>query len=160
MGEAVSIIFLDLGGVLNPSAAATCPDGYLERVLVDGEAPVRYCPAHGGWIRELAAVGEVWWATGWGHHANDLYLPLLGVEPLPVVEFPPAPFEPHLKTPAIAVAAGDRPAVWIDDKHTPAARAWAGERRAPTLLVTIDPATGWTRPDIDDVLDWVDELRH
>jgi hypothetical protein len=127
VGLPVPIIFLDLDGVLNPFAAPTCPSGYQERVFFDGEPPERYCPAHGDWIRELAAVGEVWWATGWGQHANDLYLPLLGVvEPLPVVRFPPVPFVPELKIPAIDAVAGGRPAVWIDDNHTA-----AGQRGRP-----------------------------
>lgn len=116
---------------------------------------MRYCPAHGDWIRELAAVGDVWWATAWGAHANELYLPLLGVEASPVVEFPPPPFEPELKVPAVDAVAGDRPAAWIDDNHTPRGRRWAATRPAPTLLISIDPAIGWTRSDVDRVLDWV-----
>ena len=148
------IILLDLDGVLNPFAAATCPDGYQERVLFEGEGPERYAVAHGAWITELAAAGELWWATGWGHHANERYLPLLGVEPLPFVVFPPVPFEPELKVPAVAELVRDRPAAWIDDNHPEAGRCWAAEREARTLLVDIDPAVGWTRTDVDRVLEW------
>lgn len=79
-----------------------------------------YCPAHGDWLRDLAAVGELWWATAWGEDANELYLPLLGVEPLPVVGFPPVPFDPELKVPAVDAVADDRPAAWLDDNHTAA----------------------------------------
>jgi hypothetical protein len=150
---------LDLDGVLNPFAAPACPDGYQERVLFEGEGPVRYCAAHGDWLHELAAAADLWWATGWGEHVNELYLPLLGVEPLPVVRFPPGPFEPELKVSPIAAAVGDRPAVWVDDNHTPAGQRWAAERPAPTLLVPIDPAIGWTRADVDCVLDWTESLR-
>lgn len=149
------IVFLDLDGVLNPFAAPGCPDGHEERVLFEGEDPVRFCPGHGDWIRDLAAAGDLWWATGWGANANEIYLPLLGLEPLPFVEFPPVPFEPHLKVPAIDAVAGDRPAVWIDDNHTAAGHHWAATRAAPTLLVPIDPAKGWTRADVDHVLGWV-----
>jgi hypothetical protein len=120
---------------------------------------VRFCPAHGGWIRELVAAGELWWATGWGENANERYLPLLGVEPLPVVPFPPVPFEPELKVPAVDAVVGSRPAAWIDDNHTPAGRRWAAARSAPTLLLSIDPAIGWLRPDVDRVLHWADDLR-
>jgi len=148
------LILLDLDGVLNPFAAATCPDGYQEHVFFEGEDPDRYCAAHAGWIRELAGVGELWWATGWGEHANDVYLPILGVEPLPVVRFPPVPFAPELKVPSIDAVAGDRPAAWIDDNHTEAGRRWAAGRAAPTLLVPIDPAVGWTRVDVDRVVEW------
>ena len=153
------MIFLDLDGVLNPFAAPACPDGYQECVLFEGEDPQRYRVAHGDWIRELAAVGEVWWATGWGEHANVLFVPLLGLEPLPVVGFPPVPFDPELKVPVIDAAAGDRPAAWIDDNHTPAGRRWAAERPAPTLLVPIDPAVGWTRADVDRVIAWATARR-
>ncbi len=140
--------------MLSPFAATGCPDGYRERVLFEGEEPVRFCPAHGDWIRELAAAGELWWATGWGETANELFLPLLGVEPLPVVRFPAVPFAPELKVPAVDALAGDRPTAWIDDNHTAVGRRWAAERSAPTLLVSIDPAVGWTRADVDHVLDW------
>jgi hypothetical protein len=78
---------------------------------------------------------------------------------LPFVKFPPIPFEPELKVPAIDAVAGDRPAVWIDDNHTGAGRRWHAERTAPTLLVPIDPATGWARANVDEVLDWVKDLQ-
>ncbi|MFI5915090.1 hypothetical protein [Dactylosporangium sp. NPDC051541] len=159
MDSTVPILLLDLDGVLNPFDAPTCPDGYQEKVFFEGEGPERYCVAHADWIRELAAAGELWWATGWGRHANERYLPMLGLDPLPVVEFPPVPFEPELKVPAVAALVGDRPAAWIDDNHTPRGRAWAAGRAAPTLLVDTDPAIGWTRADVDRVLEWVTDLR-
>lgn len=152
------VLLLDLDGVLNPFAAPTCPDGYQERVFFEGEEPGRYCPAHGAWIEELAAAGELWWATGWGEHANERFLPMLGVGPLPVVRFPAVPFEPELKVPAVDLVAGDRPAAWIDDNHTPRGLRWAAARPAPTLLVSIDPAVGWQRCDVDHVLDWAARL--
>jgi hypothetical protein len=148
------VLLLDLDGVLNPFAAPACPDAYREYEFFPGEGPERYCITHGTWIRELAAVGELWWATGWGENANELYLPLLGVDPLPVVPFPPVPFEPELKVPAVAAVVGDRPAAWIDDNHTEAGRRWAAQRSAPTLLVPVDPAVGWSRADVDQVLRW------
>jgi len=128
-------------------------------VLFEGEEPVRFCVAHGDWIRELAAAGDLWWATGWGANANELYLPLLGVEPLPVVQFPPVPFEPELKVPAVEALVGDRPAARFDDNHTAAGRRWAAARAAPTLLVSIDPVIGWTHTDVDRVLDWAKDLQ-
>lgn len=82
------------------------------------------------------------------------FLPLLGLEPLPVVRFPPVPFDPELKVPAVAAVAGDRPAAWIDDNHTDAGHRWAAERAAATLLVSIDPAVGLAREDVDRVIAW------
>lgn len=152
------VLLLDLDGVLNPFAASACPDGYLEHEFYPGEGPERYCPAHGAWIRELAAAGDLRWATAWGDDANKLLAPLLGVDPLPFVEFPPLPFPPEAKVPAIAAAAGDRPMAWIDDNHTDAGRRWAAGRTAPTLLVPVDSAIGWTRDDVDRVLTWAASL--
>jgi hypothetical protein len=152
------VLLLDLDGVLNPFAASTCPDGYVEHEFFPGEGPERYCPGHGAWIRELAAAGDLRWASAWGEDANRLLAPLLGVDPLPVVSFPPLPFPPEEKVPAIAAAAGDRPAVWIDDNHTDAGRRWAAEREVPTLLVPVDSAIGWTRDDVDRVLAWAGVL--
>jgi hypothetical protein len=158
MSKSLPMLLLDLDGVLNPFAAPVCPDGYLEREFFPGEGPERYCAGHGAWIRELAGVGELWWATTWGEDANRLFLPELGVDPLPVVTFPPVPFPPERKVPAIAAVAGDRPAAWIDDNHTDAGRRWAAERSAPTLLVSVDPAIGWTRADVDRVVAWAGAL--
>ena len=53
--RAEPLILLDLDGVLDQ-----------ERVLFESEERVRFCPAHGDWIRERAAAGELWLATGWG----------------------------------------------------------------------------------------------
>jgi hypothetical protein len=51
----------------------------------------------------------------------------------------PLPFAPELRVLAVDAVMGDRPAVWIDDNHTPAGQHWATERAAPTLLVSLDP---------------------
>jgi hypothetical protein len=53
---------------------------------------------------------------------------------------------------------GDRPVVWVDDNHTDAGRRWAADRDAPTLLVPVEPSTGWIRSDVDAVLKWCAEL--
>lgn len=151
------VVLLDIDGVLNPFAASVCPDGFLEHEFFPGEGPERYCPAHAAWIRELAAVADLRWASSWGARANELLVPKLGGDPLPVVELPPLPFPPEQKVPAIAAAVGDAPVAWIDDNHTDAGRRWAAGRAADTLLVPVDPATGWTRADVEAVLAWVSE---
>jgi hypothetical protein len=152
------VLLLDLDGVLNPFAASSCPDGYLEHEFFPGEGAERYCPDHAAWITELAAAGDLHWATAWGEEANTLFAVKLGIAALPVVPFPPLPFPPEGKVPAVAALVGDRPVAWIDDNHTDAGRRWAGERAAPTLLVPVDSAIGWTRDDVDRVLAWAVEL--
>jgi hypothetical protein len=98
------------------------------------------------------------WATSWNDDANRLLAPILGIPPLPVLTMPSAPFQPLDKVPVIAAAAAERPAVWIDDAHTPEALDWARDRREPTLLITIDPEIGLGREAVDEALRWVTEL--
>lgn len=148
------LLLLDVDGVLNPFAASACPPGYTEHDFFPGEQPVRLCPAHGSWLRELAARFQLVWATAWGADANRLLTPLLRISDLPVIAFPPVPFHPRDKLPAIARYAGHRPLAWIDDALAPEARTWAADRRAPTLLISVDPAAGLTRPAIDQALQW------
>jgi hypothetical protein len=148
------LLLLDVDGVLNPYAAPACPPGYIEHDLFPGEEPVRLCPAHGPWLQELAARFQIVWATGWGDHANQLLGPLLRLPALPVVSFPPAPFDPRSKLPAIITYAGNRPLVWIDDMLQSEALDWAAKRTVPALLICIDPAEGLTRPVIDQALQW------
>jgi hypothetical protein len=144
-------------GVLNPFAAPACPPGYTELALFDGEEPVRLCAAHGPWLQELAARFELVWASAWGAEANRLLAPLLALPELPVIRFPPVPFGPPGKLPAVRDFAGRRPLAWIDDALPAEAHAWAGQRRVPTLLIGIDPAEGLTRPVIEQVLQWAGE---
>jgi hypothetical protein len=147
------VLLLDVDGVLNPYGGE-CPDGYAEHLLFPGEEPVRVCRLHGDWVAELAATFEVVWGSAWGAEANRLLGPLLGLPELPYVRFPPMPFEPALKVPAIDRHLRDRPAVWIDDLIGPEAREWASSRAVPTLLIEVDPAVGLTRDDVDRALRW------
>ena len=151
---ALPLLLLDVDGVLNPYAAAACPDGSQEHALFAGEEPVRVCPAHGGWLRELATRFELTWATAWGAEANRLLAPLLRLPALPLIEFPPVPFEPRDKLPAVAAFAADRPLAWIDDALAPEVREWAAERHVSTLLIDVDPAIGLTRRAVDQCLGW------
>lgn len=154
VSASLPLFLLDVDGVLNPFAAPACPPSYTEHELFPGEDPVRLCAAHGPWLRELSERFQLVWATGWGSAANRHLAPLLGITDLPVIDFPPIPFDPCEKLPAIIDYAGQRPLAWIDDAHTPEALAWAAHRAAPTLLISADPAEGLTRADIDRALHW------
>ena len=96
------------------------------------------------------------WATAWGADANRLLAPLLQLPDVPVIAFPPVPFRPRDKLPAIISYAGHRPLAWIDDALPPEAHAWAASGPVPTLLISIDPAEGLTRPVIDHALQWAE----
>ena len=123
------LLLLDIDGVLNPFGAVGCPGGYAEHVLFPGEEPVRVNAGHGDWLRELAAEFSLVWATAWGEEANRRLAPLLGLDPLPVIPMPAPPFPP-------------------------AAHTWAVTRAVPTLLIDIDPSTGFTREIVDRLLAW------
>jgi hypothetical protein len=74
-----------------------------------------------------------------------------------VIPFPPVPFHPHEKLSAITRYARRRPLAWMDDALVPEAHARAARRRAPTPLISINPAEGLTRPVIDQALRWADD---
>jgi hypothetical protein len=148
------MLLLDVDGVLNPFAAETCPEGYREYSFFPGEEPVRLCVPHGDWLAGLAERYELVWATGWEDDANRVLAPVLSLPSLPVIRFPPAPFAPAAKMPPIAAFTGDRPVAWLDDAHPPEAHHWARTRRAPTLLITVDPAQGLMPSMIDTLTHW------
>jgi HAD domain in Swiss Army Knife RNA repair proteins len=149
-----ALLLLDIDGVLNPFAADEVPAGYAEVCLFPGEGPVLVNPVHGEWVRELASVFDVVWASGWGRDANAYLAPLLRLPPLGFVPMPVPPFVPEAKTAVVADFVADRPVVWIDDEVTDLARSWAAARREATLLVAVDPAVGLTRGQVEHALRW------
>jgi hypothetical protein len=149
------LLLLDVDGVLNPFAASSCPEGYREHAFFPGEdPPIRLCDDHGRWLAELSRRFELVWATGWEDEANTYLTPVLGLPLLPVIRFPPVPFDPAEKVPAIDAFVGDRPTAWVDDAHTPEASAWARARTAPTLLVGTNPACGLTMEMVVELRRW------
>jgi hypothetical protein len=147
------LLLLDVDGVLNPFPDT--PDGYSEyRFFPDDDEPVRLCPDHADWLRELLADFEIVWASAWGEAANELICPAFGLQSFRVVALPPVPFEPREKVPAVAAFVGERPAAWVDDVVTDEARAWARERRARTLIVEVSSASGLTREIVERLKAW------
>ena len=149
------VLLVDIDGVLNVYGVNGCPPGYTEHELFPQDAePARLCAAHGAWLRELAEHFDLAWASALGRDTHRLLGPILALDEFPAVPMPPVPFPPAEKVPAIAAYVGDRPAAWVDDVLGPEARAWAGGRTAPTLLLGIDHRIGLRRADVDELLRW------
>jgi hypothetical protein len=158
------LLLMDVDGVLNPYP--DCPDGFTEYdFFPEDDEPVRLAAIHREWLHDLAESFTMVWATGWGPDANRLLCPHFGLPELPVISFPPVPFDPAAKVqsiaaftaakvPAIADFATEHAVAWVDDVVTPEARRWAQARSYPTLLVEVDHRIGLTRDDVDSLLAW------
>ena len=151
------ILFVDVDGVI--SLFGFAPDtAQLPGPFhwIDG---IAHCipEVAGERLKRLADRFDLVWATGWEEKANE-YLPfILGLDG----EYPVLTFDgravfgsAHWKLDAIDEYAGDRPAAWIDDNLDDACKLWALERKAPTLLVETQPATGITDEHVDRLLEW------
>lgn len=71
-----------------------------------------------------------------------------------MIAFPPVPFGPREKVPAVATFTADRAAAWVDDVITDEARAWAAQRLAPTLLVEVCSESGLTHEAVARLYEW------
>jgi HAD domain in Swiss Army Knife RNA repair proteins len=151
------LLLVDVDGVISLFGfdPARPPAGQF--LTVDGIAHFLSATA-GEHLRRLSAAFEPAWCTGWDEKANE-YLPhALGLRaPLPHVDLADCTPEisGHWKLAAIDRYAGpDRPVAWIDDAHDERCSSWAAARRAPTLLISTDPATGLTEEHVDELLAW------
>jgi hypothetical protein len=150
------MLLLDFDGVLNPFAATHCPPGFTEYGLDEfpGDEPVRLNPAHARWLRDLAPLYELAWASACSQDLNLYCQRLIQLSPMQRVPMPVPPFDPEKKVGAVDAFVGHRAVAWLDDAFGDLARRWARERRAPTLLVDVDRATGLTLATIDLLAVW------
>ncbi|MEV8596536.1 HAD domain-containing protein [Streptomyces sp. NPDC052012] len=125
-----------------------------------GDNPLlhRLDPALGPRLLALDCV--LVWATTWSDEANTTIAPLLGLPPLPVIDFPeataPVPRGVHWKTHSLSEWAGHRPFIWLDDEITETDRTWTtAAHPAPTLLLRVDPARGVTEEDFATMGEWL-----
>jgi hypothetical protein len=158
MNDQRPILALDVDGVISlfgfEGPLAEAPGRFH---LIDGMA---HCIPEGIGERlsRLADHYEIVWATGWEDRANDWLPRVLGLPgELPFLTFDgSARFgSAHWKIGAIDSYARDRPLAWVDDCIDETCRAWAGERSAPTLLVSTEPDRGLTDAHVDALLSWV-----
>ena len=151
----MTVLFIDVDGVLlplraRPSSAAASGSGnpLLERLD----------PADGP--RLLALGAELVWATSWLGEADEVVGPLLGLPPLPHVEWADEDGDPppgvHWKTAGVVAWAAGRAFVWLDDEVGDADRRWvAAHHPGPALLHRVDPHTGLTEADLAAVRRWL-----
>jgi hypothetical protein len=67
---------------------------------------------------------------------------------------PAPPIRPEDKVAPVDASVGERPAAWLDDLVSAAAREWAAGRTAATLLIEVDPSVGLTRHHVDGLTAW------
>ena len=153
------VLLVDVDGVLNPFGFDGTPKGFdAHHFFPEDDYPVYLSEEHGRWLRELSDHFEMVWATGWGGDANRLLAPFFGLPAWPTIPFPPIPFDPAEKVPAIDLFVGDRPCAWIEDNMTPEALDWAARRSSPALTIDVEPSVGLTREMVDQLLEWADTV--
>jgi len=144
------LLLLDIDGVIRvfgpvPPAAALqgSPD-----LLIRLETPAL--------IGRLSERFDLVWATSWEHEANKVVSPLLGLQPLPVIEFEGVEVAPgeSFKLPRIKRCVGSRPFAWVDDEIGKDCHDWARARPEPTLLLEIDPRAGIGEEDVEELLEF------
>jgi hypothetical protein len=192
-GVVRGLLLLDVDGPLNPYAAKgfARPAGYVTYLETPGGEwvsgrrvrrtrgnRVRLHPGHGALLRALAdETGlELVWATAWEHSANRRVAPAIGLDDLPVIEFPATDVERDSrgrltwrtgggwKWPAVCAYAAGRPLAWLDDEHDhvdyAAARSTFHRDRVgcQTLLCHVDPRRGLSSDHLDQIRNWAAAL--
>jgi len=149
------LLFLDVDGPLIPFGRSS--GDYETFTDADSGNPLlsRVDPALGPRLPALEC--DLVWATTWLADANECVAPLLGLPPLPVLDFPDDDIPgPHWKTGPIVEWAAGRPFAWIDDETTDTDRAWvASHHPGPALLHTVDASTGLTGQDLTAIATWL-----
>lgn len=148
-GSQAPYLLVDVDGVLAPIVSGIAPPGFTRHtVQLPGgtQHDVWLNPEHGSWLRQLTKSFELVWATGWEHYAPRLLGPLLGLPPMPVIEFTKRPQlgVALAKVPDVITFVGDAPAAWIDDDLGETAASWRQQREAKTLLIKPDRSIGFT----------------
>ena len=153
------LLLVDVDGVLNPYGFDQPPGGFLPyRFFPEEDYPTYLAEVHGRWLHELSGRFDMVWASGWEEEANRHIAPLFDLPRWPTIHFPPIPFDPAEKVPAIDRFVGDRSCAWMEDIMTTEAFDWAARRSAPTLLIDVKPSLGLTREMVAQLMDWATAL--
>ena len=181
--DELPILAVDVDGVISLFGFETPPPpATVKWELIDGN-PHCISLAAGERLNRLAESFELVWATGWQDRANDRLPQVIGVGPLPVIEFDLPPgnragvaagdtaaisgsaavgsLAGHWKLAALDRFAGERPIAWIDDSLDQNCFEWSGRREAsgrPTLLVPTEPEIGLEEAQVGALEAWAAEL--
>jgi hypothetical protein len=156
-------LLVDVDGVLAPFVFESAPLGFAlhtVRAANGRDYDVWLNPAHGAWLRRLGEQFELVWATGWVHEAPRLLSPLLGLPPMPVIEFaqPPVIGAPLWKLQDVDAYVADRPVAWVDDDLDVAVESWASQRESPTLLIKTDCTVGLTGKHVSELVEFATQV--
>ncbi|MEU9327895.1 HAD domain-containing protein [Streptomyces canus] len=174
------LLYLDVDGPLNPYAAKPerRPEGYTtHRMKPEGwlaqhpglppsrVRPLRVWlnPSHGQSLLRLTDRYDLVWATTWSDEANTFIAPVLGLPPLPVVDWPttlaPGPNGTFWKTRHLVTHAEGRPFVWLDDELDDRDREFVrSHHEGPALLRWVDPRLGLQERDFEAVAEFARTL--
>ncbi|MEU0788799.1 HAD domain-containing protein [Amycolatopsis sp. NPDC005961] len=153
------LLFLDVDGPLIPFGRGSGAYPVFTNADLGNPLLSRVDPALGP--RLLALGCDLVWATTWLEDANECIAPLLGLPPLPVLDFPDEDAGPglHWKTRRIVEHSAGGPFAWIDDETTHADRAWVADHHpGPALLHTVDASAGLTAGDLTTIATWRDTV--
>ncbi|MFI0915235.1 hypothetical protein [Streptomyces abikoensis] len=163
------LLLLDVDGPLNPYGAKPerRPEGYqTHRMRPTGwkqherRKPLRVWlnSTHGPAL--LALPFDLVWATTWGHEANELIAPHIGLPELPVIEWDAVareatPASLFWKTPQVVEYAAGRPFAWLDDDIDLHDKQYvATHHEGPALLHWVSPQKGLLPQDFETLTTW------
>lgn len=179
------LLLLDVDGVLSPLTDAPLAAYTYETHYVPERGPegaqtgpvwrMQFTRSHGTELRDLSRLFDIVWATAWGHDADRVFAPILGLPQLPVVTWPGNGHDlaatrrprgagswktPHLLAWLDTQHPG-RPWVWVDDGIRPAdtekvAHHYATSADSPpaSWLCHIQPDMGLLPDDFIRLRDW------
>jgi hypothetical protein len=152
------LLFVDIDGVISLFGFTSAGRPAGTWLNVDG-VPHLISATASGHLLALAHMFDLVWCSGWEDKADEHLVQALGlpVRP-PFLTFSGIPGAAHWKLEAVDRHARRRPAAWIDDAFDDSCHAWAAARRAPTLLVTTDPAVGLADEHVAHLERWARDL--